>query len=92
MHAPQDLVLRGWSEGRVYTGQAMIRFRLVCLMLLPAAAGAQPSPEPVEGDYVLRDFRFASGESLDEVRIHYITMPRPGLCRMLVPAPPFMGI
>jgi homoserine O-acetyltransferase len=46
-------------------------------MLLPAAAGAQPSPEPVEGDYVLRDFRFASGESLDEVRIHYITLGAP---------------
>jgi homoserine O-acetyltransferase len=29
---------------------------------------------PVEGDHVLRDFRFASGETLPELRIHYRTL------------------
>lgn len=31
-------------------------------------------PKPTPGDYVLRDFRFASGETLPEVRIHYRTL------------------
>jgi homoserine O-acetyltransferase len=34
-------------------------------------------PEPVPGDYVIRDFRFASGETLPEVRIHYRTLGKP---------------
>jgi homoserine O-acetyltransferase len=28
---------------------------------------------PIEGDYVIRDFKFASGETLPELRIHYRT-------------------
>ena len=31
----------------------------------------------VEADHVLRDFRFASGETLSELRIHYATLGRP---------------
>jgi homoserine O-acetyltransferase len=31
---------------------------------------------PVEGDFTVRDFRFASGEVLPEVRIHYRTLGR----------------
>ena len=34
-------------------------------------------PAPVEGDVTLRDFRFASGQSLSEVRIHYRTLGTP---------------
>jgi homoserine O-acetyltransferase/O-succinyltransferase len=36
-----------------------------------APAGVAP---PVEGDYVVRDFHFASGESLPELRLHYVTL------------------
>jgi homoserine O-acetyltransferase len=46
--------------------------------LLANAALAQPSnppqrnyPEPVEGDYVIQNFHFRSGETLPELRIHY---------------------
>ncbi len=39
-----------------------------------AGAAAAEYPAPVEGDYVLTDFRFASGESLPELRIHYRTL------------------
>ena len=58
------------------------RILLACLL----AAGLAPfigtaraeSPasgaRPVEGDYVIRDFRFASGESLPELRLHYTTL------------------
>jgi homoserine O-acetyltransferase len=31
-------------------------------------------PAPVEGDFIARDFKFASGETLDELRIHYRTV------------------
>jgi homoserine O-acetyltransferase/O-succinyltransferase len=32
---------------------------------------------PVEGDYVVRDFKFASGEMLPELRLHYTTLGNP---------------
>jgi homoserine O-acetyltransferase len=52
------------------------------LMLATAltAVGANPqaaSPRPVEGDYVIRDFHFASGETLPELRLHYTTFGKP---------------
>ena len=34
-------------------------------------------PAPVEGDYVIQDFRFRSGESLPEVRMHYRVLGQP---------------
>jgi homoserine O-acetyltransferase/O-succinyltransferase len=33
-------------------------------------------PPPVEGDYVVKGFRFASGETLPELRLHYRTFGR----------------
>ena len=34
-------------------------------------------PAPLEGDYVVHDFRFQSGETLPEVRMHYTTLGSP---------------
>jgi homoserine O-acetyltransferase len=40
--------------------------------------GAQTAiPQPTQGDYVIRDFHFASGETLPELRIHYRTYGTP---------------
>jgi len=36
-----------------------------------------PAYPAAEGDYVIRDFKFASGESLPELRIHYRTFGTP---------------
>jgi len=47
---------------------------LLGALLLGAQAAAYPAHE---GDYVIRDFHFASGESLPEVRIHYRTFGAP---------------
>lgn len=58
---------------------------LLLLMLTPLVVmGQTPTPTPtpaprnypapVEGDYVIKDFRFRSGESLPELRIHYRTI------------------
>ena len=38
---------------------------------------AATMPQAVEGDYVIRDFRFASGETLPELRLHYRTLGEP---------------
>jgi homoserine O-acetyltransferase/O-succinyltransferase len=51
---------------------------LTCLgataLLALQAAAAYPA---FEGDYLIRDFKFASGESLPELRIHYRTFGAP---------------
>jgi homoserine O-acetyltransferase len=59
------------------------------LALLATSAAAQPAsqappavmppapPEPVQGDFVIRDFHFASGESLPELKLHYYTFGAP---------------
>jgi len=39
---------------------------------------ASPAPaRAAEGDYVARDFRFRSGESLPELKLHYLTLGQP---------------
>jgi homoserine O-acetyltransferase/O-succinyltransferase len=51
--------------------------RFVALVLAVAATsvvGAAEYPPPAEGDYVIRDFKFASGEIMPELRIHYRTL------------------
>jgi homoserine O-acetyltransferase/O-succinyltransferase len=48
-----------------------------CLLLAPRALRADappPGPKPLEGDYVIPNFRFASGEALPELRQHFITI------------------
>ena len=44
-------------------------------MALPA--GAADFPAPKEGSWVVRDFRFQSGEVLPELRLHYTTVGAP---------------
>jgi homoserine O-acetyltransferase len=39
--------------------------------------GAAEYPAPAVGDHVVRDFRFASGETLPELRLHYRTLGNP---------------
>ncbi|MBA2435484.1 MAG: alpha/beta fold hydrolase [Chthoniobacterales bacterium] len=43
-------------------------------LVLPMALRAAEYPAPKEGDFVLRDFHFTSGETLPEMRIHYRTL------------------
>ncbi|MGH8264325.1 MAG: alpha/beta fold hydrolase [Steroidobacteraceae bacterium] len=43
----------------------------------PGFAPAADYPVPVEADYVIPDFRFASGEVLPQLRIHYRTLGQP---------------
>src|SRR5256714_10031672 len=34
-------------------------------------------PKPTEGDYAIRDFKFASGETQPDLRLHYRTLGTP---------------
>lgn len=54
-------------------------FSLTALLLLPpfCAFAAADYPAPEENDFVLRDFRFRSGETMPEVRMHYRTLGAP---------------
>src|SRR5258705_10782479 len=55
---------------------------LLCLLLAGGCTAlGQPQtrpqrnyPTPVEGDYVIQNFHFRSGESLPELKIHYRTI------------------
>jgi homoserine O-acetyltransferase/O-succinyltransferase len=40
-------------------------------------AFAADYPTPTEGDYVIRDFKFTSGETLPELHLHYRTLGKP---------------
>ena len=46
------------------------------LLALGGVCAAQ-YPAPTEGDFVIKDFRFTSGETLPELRVHYRTIGKP---------------
>lgn len=51
-----------------------IRVAAFLCIALSGVARAADYPPPTEGDYTIRDFKFASGETLPELRIHYRTL------------------
>src|SRR5712691_13184333 len=57
--------------------------RIAPKLLLAALLGGTTAlhgadyPPPAEADYTIRDFKFASGETLPELRIHYRTLGQP---------------
>src|SRR5262245_45150850 len=53
----------------------MLRFAL--LLLLSSTARAATYPDPVEGDYSVNDFKFATGETLPELWLHSTTIGSP---------------
>lgn len=55
----------------------MILLMLFLLAAAPALTQAAGWPAPVEGDYAIRDFRFESGETLPEMRLHCTTLGTP---------------
>jgi len=47
----------------------------LALTALPGLAADYPAPK--EGDWIVRDFKFHSGEILPELRLHYVTVGMP---------------
>jgi homoserine O-acetyltransferase len=62
---------------KLMLSNAMIRSVLACLLIAVAIVRAADYPPPGEGDYSIRDFKFSSGETLPELRIHYRTLGEP---------------
>ena len=56
---------------------ALRHLAFVSLFALVGALLAAEYPAPTERDYVVRDFKFASGETLPELRLHYRTLGKP---------------
>src|SRR5215467_14404390 len=59
-----------------------LRFFVCALVLLPfrelpAAPQQTATPATTEGDFVVKNFQFRSGESLPELRLHYTTLGKP---------------
>jgi homoserine O-acetyltransferase/O-succinyltransferase len=47
---------------------------LAAFLCVAGAAHAADAPVPQEGDYVVHDFKFRSGETLPDLRLHYTTL------------------
>src|SRR4029077_4914893 len=50
---------------------------ILTLYSLPSSAQQTPLPANTEGDFVAKDFKFRSGETLPELRLHYTTLGKP---------------
>src|SRR5205823_5380174 len=46
-------------------------------VLVSFAAGAADYPAPKQGDWIARDFKFHTGETMPELRLHYTTVGEP---------------
>jgi homoserine O-acetyltransferase/O-succinyltransferase len=58
----------------LYSGAMSV---LLCVAFATASNVAAAAARPVEGDYIIHDFHFASGETLPELRIHYTYFGKP---------------
>src|SRR3989454_11927573 len=52
-------------------------FAFLLFLLAASFASAADYPAPTESDFTIRDFKFASGETLPELRLHYRTLGKP---------------
>ena len=56
----------------------------VALFLIGLSASAADYPAPKEGDWVARDFRFHTGEVMQELHLHYTTVGAPSGAPVLI--------
>src|SRR5271163_1991945 len=47
------------------------------LALTSFAAAAEDYPTPQQGDWIAKDFKFHTGETMPELRLHYTTIGKP---------------
>ncbi len=55
----------------------MLRFILIVTVLFWSAPASAEPKGVREGDYVAKDFQFRSGETMEELRLHYTTLGEP---------------
>jgi homoserine O-acetyltransferase/O-succinyltransferase len=66
----------GRTDGQTGGRRAFVALALLFTTVASAQAPAS-YPPPVEGDFVIRNFAFVSGEALPELRQHYTTIGAP---------------
>jgi homoserine O-acetyltransferase len=66
--------MRSWQ---ILSACALSAALCLSAALVRADTPAGGAAAGVEGDYVIRDFHFASGESLPELRLHYTVLGKP---------------
>src|SRR6266403_329938 len=65
-------------NGNAINTTSTIRFVASLLLILGSSSAlAADYPPPVESDFTIRDFKFQSGETLPELRLHYRTLGKP---------------
>ncbi|MCW3094468.1 MAG: hypothetical protein JWL77_86, partial [Chthonomonadaceae bacterium] len=55
----------------------MILAAMVFSVLAFVTGQGAPYPAPKQGDFIVKDFTFKSGEHLPEVKLHYYTLGSP---------------
>ena len=55
----------------------VVAFSLLVAACVGAPAHAATWPAPLDGTYVVPEFRFADGETMKELRLHYVTLGTP---------------
>src|ERR1044071_5022492 len=65
------------ATGNINMNPILRIFALLLSSFVATSVVAADYPEPTEGDYTIRDFKFASGETLPELRLHYRTIGKP---------------
>jgi len=58
-------------------GARPVALLVILGLLLACGASAAPYPAATEGNYIIQDFRFASGEQLPQLRMHYHVLGKP---------------
>jgi homoserine O-acetyltransferase len=62
----------------------LVQAVLVALFFLPSLGWAADYPAPRPGDWVARDFKFHTGETMPELKLHYLTIGDPSGMPVLV--------
>ena len=73
-HGAEARGLRDEGRHRAQTAGTMKKIAIALALALVARAAVAAEPAVNEGDFVLKDFRFTSGETLPELRLHYRTI------------------
>lgn len=78
VNSKRSLQMTQHGQRRFLASPLALAAALACVVALSSGAFAAASyPTPKEGDVILRNFRFSSGEILPELRIHYRTLGTP---------------
>src|SRR5690349_1129056 len=76
---PQSRWARHTGRARLQSSHTRLAALLVVALALPHIVCAQPPQRltPTPGDFIIKNFRFTSGEVLPELRQHYRTLGTP---------------